>query len=339
MAKQANRMMIGGFVVVAVFLLAASIVVFGSGKFFKKTNLYLMYFEDSVKGLAVGSPVLFRGVPIGTVKRLILRTDPQKQKTEIPIIIEVEPGQFEVVGVDEETIDYRHDAKQLVAQGLRAVLSMQSLITGQLAIELDFYPNTPINLHKTDLPYPQIPTIPSATYRLAQAFQKLDLEAIEKNLENTLDGIAALVNNPNWNASLEALSVLMVDARTLVRNLDRRSGALSGDLEGAISDARRLVTNVDRQVPPMAANLNRTLEDYGQLARSADQQLVSLGDSLNQTLTAARGVVSEEAPLIVQLERSLQEIAVMARAFRELAAYLERHPEALIQGKGDSGGK
>jgi len=339
MAKQANRMMIGGFVVVAVFLLAASIVVFGSGKFFKKTNLYLMYFEDSVKGLAVGSPVLFRGVPIGTVKSLILRTDPKKHKTEIPIIIEVEPDQFEVVGVDEATLDYRVDSQRLVAQGLRAVLSLQSLITGQLAIELDFYPDTPINLHETDLPYPQIPTIPSATYRLAQAFQKLDLKAIEKNLENTLHGIDALVNNPNWNASLEALSALMADARTLVRNLDSRTGALSRDLEGVISDARSLVNNVDRQVPPMAGNLNRTLENFGQLARSADQQLASLGDSLNQTLTAARGVVSEEAPLIVQLERSLQEIAVMARAFRELAAYLERHPEALIQGKGDAGGK
>ena len=101
MAKQANRIMIGGFVVVAVFLLAASIVVFGSGRLFKKTNLYLMYFEDSVKGLAVGSPVLFRGVPIGTVKSLTLRTNPKKKMTEIPIIVEVEPGQFEVVGVDE----------------------------------------------------------------------------------------------------------------------------------------------------------------------------------------------------------------------------------------------
>jgi paraquat-inducible protein B len=339
MAKQANRMMIGGFVVVAVFLLAASIVVFGSGKFFKKTNLYLMYFEDSVMGLAVGSPVLFRGVPIGTVKSLILRTDPKKQKTEIPIIIEVEPDQFEVVGVDEATLDYRVDSQRLVEQGLRAVLSLQSLITGQLAIELDFYPDTPVNLHETDLPYPQIPTIPSATYRLAQAFQKLDLKAIEKNLGNTLHGIDTLVNNPNWNASLEELKGLVTDARTLVHNLDSRTGALSGDLEGAIGDARSLINNVDQQVAPTATNVNRTLEDFGQLARSADQQLASLGDSLNQTLTAARGVVSEGAPLIVQLERSLQEIAVMARAFRELAAYLERHPEALIQGKGDSGGK
>jgi paraquat-inducible protein B len=338
MAKQANRMMIGGFVVAAVFLLAASIVVFGSGKFFEKTDLYVMYFESSVKGLAVGSPVLFRGVPIGSVKSLILRTDPENEKTEIPIIIEVVPGQFEVVGGKKISTDYRESLQKLVDRGLRAVLSLQSLITGQLAIELDFYPGTPANLHETDLPYPQVPTIPSTTQRLAQALQNLDLKAIEKNLTNTLHGIDTLVNNPNWNTSLEELKGLVTDARRLVHNLDSRSGALSGDLEDAIGDARRLINNVDHQVSPMAANVNRTLEDFGQLARNADQQLTSLGGSLEQTLAAARGVVSEEAPLVVTLQRSLQEISTMARAFRELADYLERHPEALIQGKSSPGG-
>ena len=63
MAKQANRMMIGGFVVLAVAILAASLVVFGSGKFFKKTNKYVLYFDESIKGLNVGAPVLFQGVP------------------------------------------------------------------------------------------------------------------------------------------------------------------------------------------------------------------------------------------------------------------------------------
>jgi paraquat-inducible protein B len=63
MAKQANRMMIGGFVVIAVFLLAASVVIFGSGKFFQKTNKYVMYFDGSIKGLEIGAPVLFRASP------------------------------------------------------------------------------------------------------------------------------------------------------------------------------------------------------------------------------------------------------------------------------------
>ena len=75
MAKQANRMMIGGFVVIAVILLAASLVVFGSGKFFKKTNEYVLYFDGSVKGLSVGAPVLFQGVQVGSVTSISIHAD------------------------------------------------------------------------------------------------------------------------------------------------------------------------------------------------------------------------------------------------------------------------
>ena len=75
MAKQANRMMIGGFVVLAVIIMAASLVVFGSGKFFQKTNKYVLYFNESVTGLNVGAPVLFQGVPVGSVTSITLEAD------------------------------------------------------------------------------------------------------------------------------------------------------------------------------------------------------------------------------------------------------------------------
>ncbi len=96
MAKQANRMMIGGFVVLAVIIMAASLVVFGSGKFFKKTNKYILYFDESIKGLSVGAPVLFQGVPVGSVTNIILEADLVKMKTQIPVIIEIEPDRWKV---------------------------------------------------------------------------------------------------------------------------------------------------------------------------------------------------------------------------------------------------
>jgi paraquat-inducible protein B len=67
--------------------------------------------------------------------------------------------------------------------------------------------------------------------------------------------------------------------------------------------------------------------------------VAALGTNLDKTLSAVRGVMSPDAPLIVELENTLQEISTTARSFRQLADYLERHPEALIQGKGESGGK
>ena len=68
MAKQANKTMIGLFVVGAIVLLVAAIVLLGSGRYFKKTHRYVAFFEGSVKGLAVGAPVMFRGVRIGKVE-------------------------------------------------------------------------------------------------------------------------------------------------------------------------------------------------------------------------------------------------------------------------------
>ena len=94
MAKQANRMMIGGFVVLAVIIMAASLVVFGSGKFFKKTVKYVLYFDEPVKGLSVGAPVLFQGVQIGSVTSIILQVDPVKMQTQIPVLIEYRAGEI-----------------------------------------------------------------------------------------------------------------------------------------------------------------------------------------------------------------------------------------------------
>ena len=338
MAKQANKMMIGGFVVIAVVILAASLVVFGSGKFLKKTEDFIMYFDGSIKGLSVGAPVLFQGVQIGSVKSIVLQADVNNLALEKPVVIEIEPDKFQL----EEGQKHRKTGENLpglIAKGLRAVLSMQSFITGQLMIEIDFFPNTPVNLKNIDKDYIEIPTIPSTTERLAQTLQNLDLDGMQKNLADTLAGIDSFVNNPDLKASISELKGVMTDARRLMQNLNARVGPLANDLDATLGDARKLVHNMDRQVKPVADNVNRTVEDFGKLARDMDARLGSLTDSLDQTLSSAKGVMSEDAPLIVEMENTLREISAAARSIRQLANALEQKPEALIQGKGNPGGQ
>ena len=340
MAKQANRMMIGGFVVIAIVIMAASLVVFGSGKFFKKTEKFVLYFDGSVKGLSVGAPVLFQGVQIGSVKSIVIRTDPTKLRTQIPVTIEIEPDKFEVSG-DDRSIrrDTAENVPKLIEKGLRAVLTMQSLITGQLMIECDFYPDTPVNLRDVDKEFIEIPTVPSATERLTQSFQKLDVEGLQKNMESTLTGIERLVNNPDLAAAILALRDTLSDLRQVVKKVDARIDPLADNLDGTLSDTRKLVNNADRQVDLMAENVIKTVKDFDRLARSADARLKALTAGLDKTMSATRGIMSEDAPLIVELESTLRELSATARAFRHLADYLGQHPEALIQGKGNSGKK
>ena len=177
----------------------------------------------------------------------------------------------------------------LIAKGLRAVLSMQSFITGQLMIEIDFFPNTPVNLKNIDKDHIGIPTIPSTTERLSQTLQNLDLDGMQKNLSDTLAGIDRFVNNPDLKASVGELKGVMTDARQLMRSLNARVGPLAEDLDATLGDARKLFINVDAQVKPTANNINRTVEDFGKLARDADARLGSLADSLDQTLSSVRG--------------------------------------------------
>jgi paraquat-inducible protein B len=315
MAKQANRMMIGGFVVLAVILMAASLVIFGSGKFFKKTVQCVLYFDESVKGLSVGAPVLFQGVQIGSVTSIVLQIDPAKLQPQIPVIIEFEPEKFKVRAEDRKVPrDPRKNIARLIDQGLRAQLAMQSFITGQLLIEIDFHPGTPVSLKSLDPDYIEIPTIPSTTARLAQTFDKLDLDELKKNLESTLAGIDRFINSPEMNASLRSLNDML-------------------------QNATKLVARVDRQVDPLAADLKKSVSDIGKLARNTDAKLGPLETGLDKTMSSARGVISEDSPLMVELQNTLKELSAMSRSLRQLADYLEQHPESVIRGKASLGGK
>ena len=132
MSKPANKTMIGLFVLGAIALVVVAIVTLGSGKLFKRTTTAVCYFEGSVGGLNEGSPVVFRGVKIGTVKDIAFRFDPKKVHVTIPVFIELEQRRKGVT--KEEIVD---TYKQLIDRGLKAQLEMQSIVTGQLQVALD----------------------------------------------------------------------------------------------------------------------------------------------------------------------------------------------------------
>lgn len=315
MAKQASRMMIGGFVVLAVIIMAASLVVFGSGKFFQKTVKCVMYFNEPVKGLSVGAPVLFQGVQIGSVTSITLQINPAKMQVQIPVFIEYEPEKFKVGGANQNLPrDPQKNIPELIEKGLRAQLGMQSYITGQLIIQLDFYPGTPVTLKGIDKEYIEIPTIPSTSAKLADALEKLNLQALGDHLESTLAGIDKFVNNPDLSASVRGLNE-------------------------TLQDARKLLAKIDRQVDPLSNDLKKTVKDFGKLAVDVNAHVGGVAAGFDKTMAKARGFLSEDQPLIVDLENTLKEISAMSRSIRHLSNYLEQHPEVLIRGKVKPGGK
>ena len=329
MAKQANTTMIGGFVVIAVFILAASVVILGSGKLFQRTESFVLYFDNSIKGLNVGAPVLLQGVQIGSVKDIRIRANRKDMTMSIPVFIEIRLDKFEV----DETLEPEGDPAKTIAllsqRGLRAVLSTQSLITGQLMIELDYFPGSAVNFKNLEPEVPEIPTTPTTTERFFQKLQKIDFT----HIENIMAGVDRLVNNPDLPEGLKSLRQTVDEARLLVGKLDNYIVDVTDNIDNTLSDTRTLVNNVNTQVQPLADEMRQLLEHFDAVALNINKQLDVVAASLDESLVGVRGVVSEDAPLVIQLEETLGNISSMTDSIRQLADYLEQHPEALIRGK------
>jgi paraquat-inducible protein B len=182
MSRKANKTIIGAFVVGAVMLLIGSLIIFGSGKLFRQTNKYVLFFEGSVKGLSVGAPVTFRGVKIGVVKEISLTFDPQTRFAFIPVIIETQPYLIKGAPIKRasENIQY------LINTGLRAQLDMQSFLTGQLAVVLDFLPDKPARLLGLMKGYVEIPTVQSPFGELQKNIGDIPLKDISADLQESM---------------------------------------------------------------------------------------------------------------------------------------------------------
>ena len=192
MSHKANKTLIGVFVVGAVALAVISVLIFGSGRFFTERLTYVCYFQGSVKGLNVGAPVVFRGVRVGTISDISIESNIETLSIKIPVYIELEPKRFGQTGPSK---DPKANLERLIKAGLRAQLELQSLVTGQLMIELDFHPHTPAKMVGNDTGYPEIPTIPSGMEELAKTIEKLPLDQLANKLTAAIAGIVSPISS------------------------------------------------------------------------------------------------------------------------------------------------
>jgi len=328
MSKKASKTLIGGFVVGAVALVVAGVLVFGSGRFLAPSYPYVMYFTGSVKGLSVGAPVLFRGVKIGSVKDIVLRVDPADMSFRIPVFIEIEPYRFGGIESDWRKRKGGDGLELLIERGLRAQLQLQSMVTGQLMIELDFYPDTPVRLVGSDIEYPEIPTIPSSMEQLSKTIQNLPLEELANKLTAAISGIERAVNSPEVAESLTTMNETLKDLQKLVQNINSQVDPIGSGLEETGKNVQKLVQDVDGHMRRLLSSIEKTTKSLNGALEQAEK-----------TLGAIEGVTGRDSALVYQLTKTLEELSAAARSIRIWADYLERHPEALIRGKGGSRGR
>src|SRR5215510_10549949 len=227
MGSKINPTMIGAFVVSAIVLVVAGVLLFGGGKFFQERLPYVLFFDSSVEGLNVGAPVIFRGVQVGQVTEISAIADPQTFDVRIKVTIELVRGVVKVGEEGQGFKDQRQAYMGLVQKGLRATLRMQSFVTGLLYVALDFFPDTPIRLLGLEPTVPEVPTIPSDMDQLKSSIQqamtdlrKLPLETLLTEGVLVLKRANTLLETPELAQALVALRDVMTDARQLLAHAD-----------------------------------------------------------------------------------------------------------------------
>jgi paraquat-inducible protein B len=314
MSKQASPTLIGAFVAGAIGLIVAGILIISGGKLLltDKTS-YVLYFKGSVKGLNIGSPVSFRGVNIGTVTDIQLVVGEKESDIRIPVIIEIDNTKFLSSQTGKPKIDDDDSIDDLIEAGMRAQLQLQSLLTGQLFIQIDFFPNTTAELigsGRNRWRDHEIPTIPTPIEKIGKALEDIPLDKVVDQMLATIRGVEKLVNSEDLHGSLAAL-------------------------RKALDDFSGLVVRLDRQVDPVATTLNQTLDDTRRAMNRASTAVESVSTTMQQadvTLKSADGLFRDEQ-ILGALDDALAEISAAAQAIRVLAETINNQPESLLRGR------
>jgi paraquat-inducible protein B len=306
--------LVGAFVLGAVLLALTAVVLIGSGRYFRRTYPFVLYFAGSVNGLRVGAAVKFRGVEIGSVEDIRIRLEPSQQISRIPVVIAVDPKQVSSLGANETILNSQAALQSAIDAGFRGQLQTESLLTGLLFVALDFFPGT----HATFVQQPrtrrfqyrEIPTEASSADKARLAVSEVltqlaqsDLKGLVDSARQTVSGLNQLVGSP--------------DMKVAIGSLDEVTGRLA-DAAGDVSH--------------LAVGLNSNLSGLTGDLRQTSVKASAMLDQAATVLEHSDATVNESA-LMFELTRTLEEVSAAARSVRLLTGYLERNPSAVIFGR------
>lgn len=339
MSRRANPAVVGGFVLGALALVVAGVVYFGGAALFRERPQAVAYFDGSVNGLTVGAPVTWRGVRIGSVTGVRVDVDETSHVARIPVFMEFDPHKVHFVAG-------AHDLhiRDAVKAGMRAQLKLQSLVTGQLYVELEMHPETPIKLVGPNLTLvPEIPTIRSGFDVLAEALERLPLQQLGQTAIHALSSVDQLASGPelkellvNLAASAQELSAFLKDVHSEVapmansvasasdaaRETFKGAEALEDDARKALAGMQKTTDIADDQIVQVSIALRAALRD-------ADQ---SLKDS-QVALASMNSMISPNSPQRADINQIMRNLAIATQSLRSFADQLDRNPNALLLGR------
>ncbi|MGD9021787.1 MAG: MlaD family protein [Lysobacterales bacterium] len=316
MSEKPHNVAIGAFIVGALLIVIVT-VIFVAGSGLGKGDRIVMVFDGSVKGLNVGAPVALRGVQVGQVTDIdvVLNAD----SLEILMLVTADFQEDAIKRIGSTTDDV---TEELIARGLRAQLNTQSLLTGLLYVQLDFYPDSPINLADIDSPHYQFPTIPTDLERIAMKLEKMDFAKLAGQIETAIEGVNTLVTSEDFQAMPTSLRTTLDSVTTLSNQLQSQLATSMPKVDRVLDGTAVTVESANVEIPRISRAVTDNLEALNQAILAFDGAMEDID-----------GMVSPESPTAYRLNEALKELALAARAMQQLAKTLDEQPEALIRGR------
>ena len=293
MNRGVSPKLIGLFVLGAIVLGILGALALGGSELFLHGSRYTIYFDESLKGLRRGSPLTFRGVDIGQVVEIRAVYDAHTRSVRVPVTVEVRPGS---VVVDESGDRDGSAMTGLIREGLRARLDLQSLLTGQLLIALDFFPG-PGKAASEKIEPGIIPSVPStlATFQRTADSALMELPEITHSLREVAGALRGFLSEGNRESLRATLGSLSVLARSL------------GDPEGPTQRALAQLPGLLDDLGNGAQKLPPVLERLEGFTTSTEARLQTLSDQVTRLSDSAIKATDQAAALMRENRRGLND--------------------------------
>ncbi|MBF8270129.1 MAG: hypothetical protein HW386_1838, partial [Gammaproteobacteria bacterium] len=280
MSIRANPTLIGAFVVGAVTLGVLAIIMFGGKGIWQKEDQIVMYFSGSVNGLNVGAPVNVRGVKIGTVRQINIIFNTETGDFVVPVIAALNPGS--IAAAQQLRLTGDEDPIQTLIEklGLRAQLQLQSILTSQLYIELDYHPESPLKYYG-DGSILEVPTITMTIDQLDKVLDRISLEDIANDVTSSLSALKRLLNSPEIMETITTVKSSFQKVDTLSQDLREKLDTMSGNIDATLADIRAL-----------SAQMNRTFQTTDRLIAEDSPQIKNLNTALVEISVTAQELAS-----------------------------------------------
>jgi paraquat-inducible protein B len=347
MGRAMAPVLVGGFVIGAIALLVVALLVVGAARFGGDRETVVAYFRSSATGLTVGAPVVLKGVQIGLVREIQVAYDDETGGFLVPVYMEIDQAKVVWPGEIKKRLDTDETWLDALREGLRGRLGLQSFLTGLLQVEVDFFPGAPLILNGRDSRYRELPTIPSELERFREELLGVPIGEIVDQAVAALTGLNRLLTAPELQRTLEHMETGSRELALTAEELHSQVEPIGQRLSGTLGEAEEALARLTPRLETLLASLTETSDQIGGLAGRADAEIpplvsrmreasVAAEAAFNSADTAFAGVsalVDQRSPIVGEAVSALRSLSAAGRSLRELAYYLERHPEALLKGK------